>query len=939
MITRDNVFMPIELRCPGCSRSLRVPEKVQGKRIRCPKCGHVFIVETSASKETSPTPPPPARPAPKPAKEQDPLASGAVVPLGKTKAEDIPPGKTSPNKGTDGHDPHVTEEHSPDPEDMAITVAMEGARPADPDASTVLGESRAAFSNEATRAGGRERGSARDVPATFGGYQVLKELGRGGMGTVYLGRQIALDRLVALKVMNPERAQNPGFVARFTREAFAAAQLVHHNVVQVYDIGADHGTHFYSMEYVKGESLMSLLMREGKVDIELAVGYILQAARGLKFGHDLGMVHRDVKPDNLLLNEQGIVKVADLGLVKVALTEAKEPLPDEPDPGLPARPHHARPHHVTRVGVAVGTPTYMSPEQARDAANVDARADIYSLGCTLYVLLTGQPPFEGKTVIEVLTKHASAPIVPPDVIVKRVSKALSNILVKMMAKKPDDRYRDMGEVIAVLEKHLGIQQAGAFTPKEEHAQVLEQCVKKFNEAPRARLRSKIILGFAGGCLLALLAFLLFGWLRLAGGIFGLALLTPLCYFLVHGWMEKSHLFLKVREWALAAPLIELAYGSLAGFIFLLILYLFGLLLLWLGLAVVAIALAVALYVMVDRPLARERKDAVDKAFKLLRSMRLQGLEERALRQFICKYSGRDWEELYEALFGYEAKRKARDWLRGEATQKHKFAAWRDPIVAWIDAHQRARKEARERKLLQAVEAKALEAQGVDAALAQQKAAQVALVMVQQAAEVQKEADKAPSAEGRLAKAEPVAQAPMRQLLEAAQQPETVYDVAAPRRPAFLGARRFLAGVLGPNPRFLAGAILLVGCIFWMFQNHYLEGDRLVTELADAFAKGDGQKLDHPGQPLTLPFLPELLRELFHGLAPGLAGLILIISAMLGGWRASLLAWPAALVTFLGPTLGIPSLGPLSPGLASLSIGLALVALGLLVGLVGPRNKS
>jgi serine/threonine protein kinase len=148
------------------------------------------------------------------------------------------------------------------------------------------------------------------------GYQIERVIGRGGMGTVYLAKQLSLDRRVALKVMSKRWATDPVFVARFTREAFAAAQLSHPNIVQIHDIGEADGARFFSMEYVRGESLADLVRRRGKLDVETAVGYVLQAARGLKHAHDRGMIHRDVKPDNLLIDTQGLIKVADLGLVK-----------------------------------------------------------------------------------------------------------------------------------------------------------------------------------------------------------------------------------------------------------------------------------------------------------------------------------------------------------------------------------------------------------------------------------------------------------------------------------------------------------------------------------------------------------------------------------------------------------------------------------------------
>ena len=256
------------------------------------------------------------------------------------------------------------------------------------------------------------------VPTTLGGYKVIKQLGRGGMGAVYLARQSSLNREVALKVMAAQWARDPTFLARFTREAYAAAQLVHHNIVQIYDFGAENDLNYFSMEYVDGQTLADLIKTDGMVPPEVAVSHILQAARGLKVAHDHGMIHRDVKPENLLINRYGIVKLADLGLVKVAggaIVDSPAADGDAPPAGTPASESNELqlPLHVTRVSAAMGTPSYMAPEQARDAASVGPAADIYSLGCTLYALVTGRPPFQGKTALELITKHAVEPVVPP----------------------------------------------------------------------------------------------------------------------------------------------------------------------------------------------------------------------------------------------------------------------------------------------------------------------------------------------------------------------------------------------------------------------------------------------------------------------------------------------------------------------------------------------
>jgi hypothetical protein len=760
-----------------------------------------------------------------------------------------------------------------------------------------------------------------DVPETLGGYQILKELGRGGMGTVYLARQLSLDRKVALKVMKPQWAGNPTFMARFTREAYAAAQLVHHNVVQIHDIGSDRGFHYFSMEYVEGPSLGDLVKRQGPLPGEVAAGYVLQAARGLKFGHDRGLVHRDVKPDNLLLNDQGIVKVADLGLVKTpAAAEPSAP----PAAALPA----GAGSDLTLVHTAVGTPAYMAPEQARDSTHVDGRADIYALGCTLYVLVTGRPPFQGSTALEVITRHAFEPMVPANSIVKEVPKALSDIILKMTAKKRDERYANMGEVIRALEGFLGVQAAGVFTPREEHAALLDQCVRRFNEVPAVGLRLRLLLAFFAGCvLLALLCVLLRRWWLPAAGLVNLALLTPLAYLVVRGAARRTYLFRRAREFVPGIRLADSLTGVAGVAVFLGVLYLLGLLGAWLLCCLLAVALGVGFYLLVDRQVVQQQRGSLDEVEQLLRHLRQRGLDEDALREFVCRYGGEYWEAFYEALFGYEAKRAARARWGQSATgrPRAKYAGWRDLVADWLDARLRARHEARERQVLRASEQKGLEAQGVAAKEAEARAEQTADAVV----------GRAPAwPEG-----QPLP--PVSDLLGLPVRPEVAPPPAgAARRRALARFReRTLDLLLGPRVRFLVGLVLLAGCAGWMYQNDLIPGEQLKKVAGEAVDRLDLPDVtplqDFPWtketKPLSLPLVPAVLTDVFASFNPGAAGLILVLSALLRGGRITLFGWAGAILAFVGQWFAVPALEPATVHWVSMAAGAVLAVPGFLPG--------
>jgi len=269
-----------------------------------------------------------------------------------------------------------------------------------------------------------------DPGAVIGDYHLLEKLGEGAMGAVFRARQVSFQRTVALKILYSHIANQPRLVERLYREARTLAQLDHENVVQAFSVGEEAGCHFVAMEFIDGKNLQSWLRTLGKMSVPDALAITLAIARGLAHAHSEGFIHRDIKPENILIANNGKVKVADLGMVKS----------DDEDLAL------------TQTGHALGTPWYMPLEQARNAKNIDARSDIYALGCLLYCLLTGHPPFQGRTLVELIQAKergtfATARSQNPD-----VPERLDLILLKAIAKVPTQRYQSCADLIADLER-------------------------------------------------------------------------------------------------------------------------------------------------------------------------------------------------------------------------------------------------------------------------------------------------------------------------------------------------------------------------------------------------------------------------------------------------------------------------------------------------------
>ncbi len=271
----------------------------------------------------------------------------------------------------------------------------------------------------------------------LGPHVVLDLLGRGGMGAVYLAEHRDLNRKVALKIMVAPRDEDQRLAnERFIREARAAAALDHPNIVRIFDVNRHNGTPYLAMEYVDGDTLQRVLERDGHFPLSAAADAIAQAASGLQHAHERGFVHRDIKPGNLIRDNAGVVKILDMGLAR-SFADPTQKLTENLD-----------------SGAVVGTADYIAPEQALNIPGIDIRADIYSLGATFFTLIAGRTPFQGNTTQKLLNHQLK--LAPKLIEVDpTVPERLSNIVSKMMAKKPADRYQTPAEVIAELAPWLG----------------------------------------------------------------------------------------------------------------------------------------------------------------------------------------------------------------------------------------------------------------------------------------------------------------------------------------------------------------------------------------------------------------------------------------------------------------------------------------------------
>jgi eukaryotic-like serine/threonine-protein kinase len=269
----------------------------------------------------------------------------------------------------------------------------------------------------------------------FGGrYEVIERAGKGGMAEVYRARDDLLGREVALKVLSERFSLDKSFVERFRREAQAAANLSHPNIVSLYDYGSDESTYFIVMEFIDGRALSDVISAEAPLMPERAADIAIEVASALQRAHSAGLVHRDIKPGNIMITSAGQTKVTDFGIARALSRDGETTM--------------------TQTGMVIGTAAYLSPEQAQGNA-VDARSDVYSLGCVLYEMLTARPPFEGDTPLSIAYKHVRENPTPPSASNPDVPRELDAIVLKAMAKNPDNRYSSATEMQQDLQRYLG----------------------------------------------------------------------------------------------------------------------------------------------------------------------------------------------------------------------------------------------------------------------------------------------------------------------------------------------------------------------------------------------------------------------------------------------------------------------------------------------------
>jgi hypothetical protein len=499
-----------------------------------------------------------------------------------------------------------------------------------------------------------------------------------------------------------------------------------------------------------------------------------------------------------------------------------------------------------------------------------------------------------------MKKHAYEPLVPPHLHNATIPLPLSNIVQRMMAKDPADRFPSMVETINALENWLGVYESGAFVPKVEDVATVTTAARAFRNARGAVIRTRIVGAFHTIGLVATVFLALSGRLNWAFGVAGLMVQTTLAFHFLQLTFGRTDLARRARQLARGLSLID--YGLLAlGFtLFTLLLARLEFATLWLGFGMVGLACALAVRVWINPMVARDRAPALEECRKLLRKLRAEGYAESDLRVFVAKSGGRYWEEFYESLFGYDAKILARaELLRaGKAARRERCAAWRDPFAQWLERIELHQRERRETAILTEAERRGLMAKGISQETARLRASQSVAAIV----------GKNQLHRSSLAGASPTSSSVFEQLVAAADQQD--------EKPlGQLGFTLWLHYAAGTVVRAIITVLLLALFALWAGQN----------QLWDLLWKGHWQPL--PTEPLVLEGVPAVATSWVQSINVGLAGLVLLVSLSYPRARSGILAMVGAAIIAGGHLVGFEPLGPFQGNHLSLLLGISIALVG------------
>ncbi len=738
----------------------------------------------------------------------------------------------------------------------------------------------------------------KDLPRIIGGYRVLRELGRGRLGPLLLARCGGSGEDVALRVIRPEWSCLPVFVSRLIRNAHAAAHVDHPNLVPILDLGEAQGRVYASSSFIDGISLTDRVKAEGPPVPKDAVAITLQAARGIRAAHAHGLTHGDLSPATILLDNDGRVRVSELGLTKTPASVSTEEVRDKAGPIELV----ANPGELNLEGV---------------------RADLKGLGRTLTFLLTGQ----------------SGAIDPTSLIAKGVSVNLVEMVRSLVDSRAGSGFSDFGQAVAALEKYLNARNVGGTAPREEDAAILQESLASFRASPTAKLRDQIVGATAATCGLLVILGMITRLPLIAGSFLGLGLMTALAHFCINGFTRRDELYPRVRALIFESRGADLAIVATGALLFLVLLFVIHLHWAWLCFGILAVVLAVALHHFGDIPVENERKGAIEEARALVRDLRRRGVSEDAILRFVRSTAGADWGPFFQSLFGEEARRAAQ-----EKSDRRILTLLRDPLFAirsalasWVQDRLHSRRRERDIVFFQAVEERGLVADGVNLLTARRRSHRIAAAMIAVTSEHRDATRAATRGIGDSTIDRPSVAFAVKQAAEA---PE---EVLVDRETRLIGRDRswLIDVIFGARTRFLLGSAILAGFLLWVHQNGMISGDQIKDIAVKAIASDDpvqsvrDARIDvhvpDVTKALDAPLGPRFLFKLFNGFHPCGAGLILIFSSFWRGSRVGTFAIPGAAFALVGPALGIPSIGPLSASVSSMAIGAGIASLGFFFG--------